>query len=86
MTVSNLGQNLVSSSTGFSKWKVALIFMYVSLNPRMMPFRSFSGIGFHLTLIDFWSVFTAVTACGGESGAEEEEERFHLIEWCYRDL
>lgn len=83
--VSNRGHNFASSSTGFFICKVALIFMCVSLNPRMMPLRSCSGIDFHLTRIEFLSVFTAVISCGGESGAEDKEKSLPLFKCCSRN-
>ena len=60
----------VSESRGSFKWPIALIVLNVSLYPRIMPFCCWSGIGFHLTAIAKWFVFSTLIFCGGMSGAE----------------
>ena len=71
ITVSKRGHWWVSWSSDLFNWSVALLILNVSLYPRIIPFRSWSGIGFHLTVIDDWPVLTAVIFCGGRSGADD---------------
>ena len=80
LTVAKRCHRSVSVSRGSFKLPIALIVLDVRRYPRIIPFCFCSGIGFHLTVIANWSVFSALIFCGGRSGTVGIKDILSIVE------